>query len=82
MKQLKFLIILIAISISANPVKAQTYDTIKNIQDHLSLKQGYWEESINRQMEKGWYIDNKREGIWRTYYPQNILHEVIEYKDG
>ena len=77
MKHLRTFIFISVICLSMKPVFAQTYDSIKNTRDDKGSKQGYWEENINRQLEKGWYVDNKREGVWRTYYPKGFLHEVI-----
>jgi hypothetical protein len=43
-------------------------DTL-NRMDFAGNKQGHWEirKSINEKLEEGDYVDNKKEGLWRSF---------------
>jgi antitoxin component YwqK of YwqJK toxin-antitoxin module len=53
-----------------------------NQTDSTGLKQGYWEEQVNRSVAKGSYLDGEKEGIWRLYWPKGFLREIICYENG
>ena len=57
-------------------------DINKNQKDNNGLKQGYWEEEDRGELSKGQYVDDKKEGLWKTYHRQGFLKEMAEYKDG
>lgn len=64
-------------------------DSINKV-DSLGLRQGYWK--INNQMvhlegysdeqivEEGSYVDNLKEGLWISYYPDGTKKSEITYK--
>lgn len=43
----------------------------------LSIEEGYKKSSI---VEEGEYIDNKRHGLWRKYYPTGSIRSEITYE--
>lgn len=71
------------------PVIGQTYkvyrgDTI-NVVDANELKQGYWIEFNNSEekiLEKGRFVNGKKEGIWIYYYSSGSIKNEITYKAG
>lgn len=66
--------------------------TKENLTDVNGHRQGYWritgaisvEEGYrkNQVIEEGEYRDNKREGMWRKYYPTGSLKSEITYEDN
>lgn len=66
--------------------------TSQNVTDTNGLRQGYWkimgamsiEEGYkNGQIiEEGAYIDNKRQGLWKKYYPTGSLRSEITYSEN
>ncbi len=86
----KFVIIIIHILLAANFTNAQKYelyqgDTI-NYTDQNNLKQGLWiyfnDEYQGRIAKKGFYKDNKKNGLWEIYYKNGNLKSQITYKDN
>ena len=54
-----------------------------NLIDAKGLKQGYWEEHTRHYLEKGLYVDNKREGDWKIFSKDNrFLWAQGPYKNG
>ncbi len=63
-----------------------------NYTDSSGLRQGYWqitgdisiEEGYrkNQVIEEGEYLNNKREGLWKKYYPTGSLRSEINYSDN
>lgn len=61
-----------------------------NLVDDKGLKQGYWvikgymtdipNYDANSTVEEGEYINNKKEGTWKTYWPSGKLKSTITYK--
>lgn len=66
-------------------------DTI-NVIDDASKKQGHWivfnttkkrpGYSENAIIEEGQYIDNKKTGIWKDYYPGGTVKNKITFENG
>lgn len=60
-----------------------------NVTDAAGMRQGYWKitgEMVddkaykkNQVVEEGEYIDNKRNGVWKKYYPTGTLRSEITY---
>lgn len=42
----------------------------------LSVEEGYKKDNL---VEEGEYVDNKREGVWKKYYPSGALRSEITY---
>jgi antitoxin component YwqK of YwqJK toxin-antitoxin module len=63
-----------------------------NVIDAAGMRQGYWKitgEMVenkdykkNQVVEEGAYIDNKRNGVWKKYYPSGKLRSEITYKNN
>lgn len=63
-----------------------------NITDAAGMRQGYWKITgdmvedraykKNQVVEEGTYIDNKRNGVWKKYYPTGALRSEITYKNN
>lgn len=60
-------------------------DTV-NMTDALGLKQGYWKEydtlsvaGYASPLREGWYIDSRKMGTWKEYYPNGRLKSKINY---
>jgi antitoxin component YwqK of YwqJK toxin-antitoxin module len=74
----------------AQSAKAE-YDTL-NVLDFQGQRQGFWKLSgdmtgeagykKNQLVEEGSYIDNKREGIWKKYYPTGTIKSEINYQNN
>ena len=64
----------------------------QNVTDTSGLRQGYWkimgamsiEEGYKsgQVIEEGKYIDNKRQGLWKKYYPTGSLRSEITYSEN
>lgn len=69
-----------------NPGKAANHT------DEKGLRQGFWQitgEMVqdkayksNQVVEEGTYVDNKRNGVWKKYYPNGKLRSEITYKNN
>ena len=67
----------------------QRFET-QNMTDSSGRRQGYWKITGSMSVEEGYkatqvieegnYIDNKREGIWKKYYPTGALQSEITYQ--
>jgi antitoxin component YwqK of YwqJK toxin-antitoxin module len=65
-------------------------DTI-NRTDFAKNKQGRWEisKAVTNEsnqttwilLEEGNYVDNKKEGLWKTYHPDGKLKDSLVYKN-
>ncbi|MFN2423320.1 MAG: toxin-antitoxin system YwqK family antitoxin [Cryomorphaceae bacterium] len=63
-----------------------------NVIDAAGMRQGYWRITGNmvedraykksQVVEEGEYIDNKRNGVWKKYYPSGKLRSEITYKNN
>lgn len=68
--------------------QAQKHESL-NQTDEKGYRQGYWQITGQISVEGGYkndqiveegnYIDNKREGIWKKYYPTGVLKSEITY---
>jgi len=56
-------------------------DTI-NKMDPNKAKYGYWIEKIGDQIVKGYYVNNKKTGVWITTLSSNLIQRLEYYKDG
>ena len=58
----------------------------KNIIDNNNLKQGYWELYFPRTdkvlSEKGFFIDDKEDGMWVRFHNNGNIREIVNFKDG
>jgi antitoxin component YwqK of YwqJK toxin-antitoxin module len=75
---------------SLKTVKDLNFDTL-NQMDANGLKQGHWinwnvvkkpNYPWNAKLEEGKYIDSRKEGIWKTYFPSGKLKSEITYKNN
>ncbi len=92
---LTFYIFLIgsALSIAATPIAPED-STLKsqNFTDSEGRRQGYWVIlgafssddgfSPNQKVEEGEYLDNKRTGVWKKYYPTGSIQSEINYVEN
>lgn len=63
---------------------AQTKDTINRV-DENNLKQGYWikyDETNKEKIEEGWFSDDKKDGIWKSFYSGGKIKSEITYVKG
>jgi antitoxin component YwqK of YwqJK toxin-antitoxin module len=70
--------------IDAQPTNPLPGDTI-NVTDAANLKQGMWityDASGQIIIEKGQYINNKKEGVWIRNYPNGNRKHEITFKNG
>ncbi len=68
-----------------------TFDN-KNYTDELGRRQGYWiilgfsssddGYMANQKVEEGEYIDNKRSGLWKKFYPSGGIQSEINYVEN
>ena len=83
MKKVTFLLVLVLLfgfngfSQSSSPENSAINKTDEN-----GLKQGQWEESINRSKVVGNYVDDQRNGTWVFYHPNDIVQTVQTYNMG
>lgn len=64
----------------------------QNFTDSQGRRQGYWVivgafssdygYSQNQKVEEGEYLDNKRTGVWKKYYPTGSLQSEINYVEN
>ncbi|MBI4646574.1 MAG: toxin-antitoxin system YwqK family antitoxin [Bacteroidia bacterium] len=62
----------------------QLSDTINKV-DANNMKQGYWIKFDNTKtikVEEGKFVDDKKEGIWITYYADGKIKSEITYVKG
>lgn len=91
-------LVVLFILMTANPLpslygKTDTLkgNTINNIDDQ-GMRQGYWrltggllnepDYRKDQVVEEGNYLDNKRNGIWKKYYPSGTLRSEITYENN
>lgn len=63
-----------------------------NLLDNNGMRQGYWritgtmlnEPGYRKDQvaEEGHYLDNKRNGVWKKYYPTGVLRSEIHYENN
>lgn len=83
---IRFLLVLICVICKVS--LAQSNDTI-NFTDENGLKQGYWvltndikklpNYKDNAKVEEGSFVDNRKSGIWITYYPNGNKKSEITF---
>lgn len=66
-------------------------DTLNQVDD-AGLRQGYWiiYNSIKKlpnyppeaRVEEGRYLNSRRNGIWKTYYPNGVLKSEVTYQNN
>lgn len=86
---LLFITCKIAIAQSTSPVKN---DTTLNYTDETGKKQGKWiilnkmihkpEYTDEQKVEEGKFLDSKKTGIWKEYYPNNNVKSKITYENN
>lgn len=85
-----FVFLSTTLGLSANPIIADAQKPVRqNHTDKQGLRQGYWvlygdignENGYNSKqvVEEGEYLDNKRTGVWKKYYPTGALQSEINY---
>jgi len=85
-----YLLLLIAMALSLNSFSA-TFGDINKV-DAKGQRQGYWiikGDMVNEpsykpesKVEEGRYTDNRKEGIWKKYWPNGKLRSEINYAAG
>lgn len=79
-----------ALSLLAQPTYSNAQSPAsQNHTDKQGFRQGYWvlhggissDEgySPTQKVEEGEYLDNKRTGVWKKYYPTGVLQSKIDY---
>ncbi|WP_185957600.1 toxin-antitoxin system YwqK family antitoxin [Saccharicrinis carchari] len=54
-----------------------------NMTDAVGMKQGHWIiEKNGVVVEEGRYVDNRKEGVWKAYFKNNILKYEITFTAG
>ncbi|MEN9443578.1 MAG: hypothetical protein RIS47_468 [Bacteroidota bacterium] len=86
MKRIYIFIALLAFQYGSLAQKFELYkgDTINRI-DLANLRQGKWIEFYEKSKKVnalGSYIDNRKDGLWKTYYENGVLQAEITYKLG
>ena len=85
-----FVFLISALSLVAEPSYSNAQNpSIKNHTDKEGFRQGYWVLSggissddgygAAQKVEEGEYLDNKRTGTWKKYYPTGVLQSQIDY---
>ena len=82
-RQILFLLFLIAHSlVYAQSKPTVDWDTINRV-DENNRKYGYWiyffDGDSSRIEKEGMYINNRKNGVWKTYYPNGVLKSEITY---
>ncbi|MFA4851471.1 MAG: toxin-antitoxin system YwqK family antitoxin [Bacteroidales bacterium] len=81
----KICLLLMAISLAfvsfSQTTKIVNGDTI-NKTDLKNLKQGYWEETNNKFLLKGNYLNDKKDGIWVTYNFKELATKIESFRNG
>ncbi len=72
--------------------QASAVDTLNKVDASSGMKQGYWviynsiknlpEYSAEAKVEEGIFTENKKIGVWKTYYPTGILKSEITYSNN
>lgn len=87
MKKLSFILIII---LAVNPLFSQSFEVYKgdtiNYTDFEGKKQGKWiyfdTNNYGKIIKEGIYVNNKKEGIWKSYYKNGNLKASITYKNN
>ncbi|MBN2682938.1 MAG: toxin-antitoxin system YwqK family antitoxin [Bacteroidales bacterium] len=75
----RFLYILFTVVLSVNLLAQK--DTINQL-DANDLKQGYWvtyDATKTTVLEEGRYVDSKKQGVWKAYYPDGTIKSEITF---
>ncbi len=83
LRQILFFLVLIVQSIAiAQSTPVVDWDTINRV-DENNRKTGYWiyflDGDSTRIEKEGKYLNNRKNGVWKTYYPNGILKSEITY---
>lgn len=79
-----------SVSVAASVPDEASQDTINRV-DATGKKQGYWRivargnnsgYQPGQLMAEGAYVGNRREGVWKRYWPTGKLKSLITYKMG
>ena len=87
---LYFVFLVSVLSLVAQPSYSNAQSpTRQNHTDKQGYRQGYWilhggitsEEGYGtaQKVEEGEYLDNKRTGVWKKYYPTGVIQSEINY---
>ncbi len=79
---LLFLVLLVQIPLIGQSKPVVDWDTINRV-DENNRKFGYWiyfADGDSSKIEKeGNYLNNRKNGVWKTYYPNGVLKSEITY---
>ncbi|MBU0765295.1 MAG: toxin-antitoxin system YwqK family antitoxin [Bacteroidetes bacterium] len=81
---MKFIPVILTIVFFLPGISLLAQDTINRV-DENNMKQGYWvkfDDTKTKVVEEGRFIDDKKEGIWKNYYPNTNLKSEITYVHG
>jgi antitoxin component YwqK of YwqJK toxin-antitoxin module len=53
-----------------------------NQYDSEGNKDGYWEEIVLIFKHKGNYVNGRKNGVWKSYWPDGDIKDKIEYENG
>lgn len=87
MQKLFSILFIFFISLGCFAQKYEIYegDTINKV-DEKKLKQGLWiyfnEDYFGNIYQKGTYLDNKKVGLWESFYPNGKPYTKITYKNN
>ena len=80
----KLIFIQVIISVLFLNIKAQKFSVVQgdtiNYTDTLNLKQGYWKNTATR--NEGFYVNNQKNGIWKSFYKNGNIKSEITYLNG
>jgi len=78
-----FLKIAILLTLTMNIVSGFGQSNTLNQTDENGLKQGYWiiyfTDNPAQKKSEGKYVDGKKEGVWKTYFPSGQIKQEITY---
>ncbi len=81
MKKIFFLFLFLLPALVFSQATAKSADTINRV-DANNVKYGFWSEKSNDQIVKGFYVNNKKTGVWVTTLSTNLIQRVENYVDG
>ncbi len=59
---------------------SQTEENMINQVDNQGLKQGAWEDVAGKNMSKGVYLNDVKEGQWATFNQKDFMVKLENYK--
>lgn len=88
-----FVFLISALSLVAEPADPNAQNPAsQNHTDKEGFRQGYWVINgrisldngygATQKVEEGEYLDNKRTGTWKKYYPTGVLQSKIDYLEN